>query len=299
MSGIGSESRCIVTTGTFDGVHLGHQLLLTTLSAQGRQLGLRPVAVTFDRHPLSVIAPDRTPRMLLTSADRMRHIREYVPQAVEIAFDSGMCAMTSREWLRRLRDDIGADAVMMGYDNSFGSDCAGKSFDDYVAMARELGMQVVEAPQLPGISSSLIRAAIAAGNMEDACRMLGYSWFMRGRVTQGTRTGHEIGFPTANLEVPDTQLIPACGVYASTVGIPGHDPLPAVTNIGSRPTLDDGRGVTIETHIPGFDGMLYGKEITVTPLAKIRDEQKFDSLDQLRDRIARDVEESLKLQSIR
>lgn len=283
----------IVTTGTFDGIHRGHVELLQTLVSEARSHGGEPVAVTFDRHPLAVIAPARAPHMLMLPGARNARLREYGVKVVELHFDEAMRSMTAGEWMSLLHDRYDADTLVLGYDNTFGCDGVDLSLRDYEILGQRNGLKVLTAPMVPGVSSSAIRKALATGDIEGANAMLGYDWALDGPVVQGRRMGRYIGFRTANLAVDPRLQLPAPGVYATEVTMPGGSLMTGVTNIGVRPTFDDNGSVSVETHIPGYEGNLYGSRITVRPVRRLRDEVRFDTVPSLKEQIAKDVNEAL------
>lgn len=283
----------IVTTGTFDGIHRGHVKLLQTLVSEARSHGGEPVAVTFDRHPLAVIAPARAPHMLMLPGARNARLREYGVKVVELHFDEAMRSMTAGEWMRLLHDRYDADTLVLGYDNTFGCDGVDLSLRDYEILGQRNGLKVLTAPMVPGVSSSAIRKALATGDIEGANAMLGYDWTLDGPVVQGRRMGRYIGFRTANLAVDPRLQLPAPGVYATEVTMPDGSLMTGVTNIGVRPTFDDNGSVSVETHIPGYEGNLYGSRITVRPVRRLRDEVRFDTVPSLKEQIAKDVNEAL------
>lgn len=285
----------IVTTGTFDGLHRGHRLLLESLRMEGERRGWKPVVVTFDRHPLAMINPARAPHILMLPGERDVRLRDLGFEVAEVHFDEEMRRLTAGEWMRRLRDEYGARGVMLGYDNTFGSDGTDLGIRDYEELGRGMGVEVLSCGVEPGVSSSDIRRALAAGDITGANAMLGYDWTLRGNVVHGREMGRDIGFRTANLSVDPRLQLPGRGVYATMVMMPDGTELPAVTNIGMRPTFDEQGPVSVETHIPGFAGDLYGAELCIRPVTKIRDEERFKTIGDLRLGIERDVARSLEI----
>ena len=285
----------IVTTGTFDGLHRGHRLLLESLRMEGARRGWKPVVVTFDRHPLAMINPARAPHILMLPGERDARLRDLGFEVAEVHFDEEMRRLTAGEWMRRLRDEYGARVVMLGYDNTFGSDGTDLGIRDYEELGRGMGVEVLGCGVEPGVSSSDIRRALAAGDITGANAMLGYDWTLRGNVVHGREMGRDIGFRTANLSVDPRLQLPGRGVYATLVMMPDGTELPAVTNIGMRPTFGEQGPVSVETHIPGFAGDLYGAELCIRPVTKIRDEERFKTIGDLRLGIERDVARSLEI----
>lgn len=285
----------IVTTGTFDGLHRGHRLLLESLRMEGERRGWKPVVVTFDRHPLAMINPARAPHILMLPGERDACLRDLGFEVAEVHFDEEMRRLTAEAWMRRLRDEYGARGVMLGYDNTFGSDGTDLGIRDYEELGRGMGVEVLSCGVEPGVSSSDIRRALATGDIAGANAMLGYDWMLRGNVVHGREMGRDIGFRTANLSVDSRLQLPGRGVYATMVTMPDGTELPAVTNIGMRPTFGEHGPVSVETHIPGFAGDLYGAELCIRPVTKIRDEERFKTIGDLRLGIERDVARSLEI----
>lgn len=283
------KNRKIVTTGTFDGVHKGHREVLDFMKERGAALGLSPAVVTFDRHPLEVISPERAPKLLMTPDDRDAALSSLGVEVVRLAFDESLRRLTAAQWLRRMHR-AGVEEVVVGYDNTFGCDGRSLRMEDYFRLGRAEGIAVEEAPLLPGVSSTLVRDALAQGRVEDAARMLGRPYVLTGTVVHGRHLGHKLGFPTANVDCGSRLAIPAPGVYAADVVLPYGSLRKAVVNIGSRPTVDNGSDISVEAHIPGFSGDLYGKTVSLRFLRRLRDEHRFGSLDELQAAIRADIE---------
>ncbi len=290
------KQRYAATVGTFDGVHRGHTEVLDTLGFEAVIRGLKPIAITFDRHPLSIIAPERTPGMLTSRKERDLLIRSHHTEPLEIPFTPQLAAMTAREWIQHLHDEYKVDLLVIGYDNTFGHDGRKLSHADYVRIGKEVGIEVIEAPCLPGISSSVIRRAVAAGHITEAADMLGRPFALEGTVGTGQQVGRTIGFPTANVIPAKSMIIPAGGVYAARAFIPSNPtPVAAMVNIGRRPTISDSLGVTIEANLIDWEGDLYGRQLRLEFLQRLRDERRFDSLDSLAEQLQKDRIEARKL----
>ena len=283
------KNRKIVTTGTFDGVHKGHRKVLDFMKERGAALGLSPAVVTFDRHPLEVISPERAPKLLMSPDERDAALSSLGVEVVRLAFDESLRRLTAAQWLRRMHR-AGVEEVVVGYDNTFGCDGRSLRMEDYFRLGRAEGMAVEEAPLLPGVSSTLVRDALADGRVEEGARMLGRPYVLTGTVVHGRHLGHKLGFPTANVDCGSRLAIPAPGVYAADVVLPYGSLRKAVVNIGSRPTVDNGSDISVEAHIPGFSGDLYGKTVSLRFLRRLRDEHRFSSLDELQAAIRADIE---------
>ena len=284
--------KCVCTIGFFDGVHRGHQCLIRQVRDEALRRGARSLLITFDRHPRAVFAPDSAPRLLTSTDEKMALLRASGVDDIRVLpFDQPMAALSARQFMQQvLRDQLGVTALVIGYDHHFGHP-QGETFADYQAMGRQLGLYVVLARELAGahVSSSTLRRALEAGDVETATRLLGrpYSW--TGHVVHGHAVGRQLGFPTANLEAsaPD-KLLPARGAYTVYAGTQ-----PALLNIGRRPTIDNGSDTTVEAHLIDFQGDLYGQTITVAFIARLREERRFDSEQQLVEQLRRDKEEAI------
>lgn len=290
MSAAGQTYRA-ATVGTFDGVHLGHRLVLDTLREEARRDGLEPMAITFDRHPLTLIAPERAPGFLSTVDEKRALLEAEGVEPVVMAFNEQMRRQTAYEWMRRLHERMGVRLLVVGYDNTFGSDGLSMSIADYESLGEVIGIRVVEAPVVPGISSSAVRKAVAAGDVERAAEMLGRPYRLEGIVRSGNRLGATIGFPTANIQPERGRQLPAEGVYAADATLPDGRRFRAAVNIGRRPTIGDLTAPLIEAHLIDFDGDLYGENLQLDLTARIRGEQKFDSVEDLRQQLEKDVRE--------
>lgn len=282
----------VATVGTFDGVHRGHRAVLQTVKRIADAEGLRPAVITFDRHPLEVVAPERAPKRLMTPADEAATLASLGLEVEVIPFTRELMGLSAGEWMERMARDMGVRTLVVGYDNTFGRDGIDMSVADYIRLGRLHGIEVVKAPIVPGISSSAIRRAVGEGRVEKAAGMLGRPYSLEGTVEQGNRLGRTIGFPTANLRPEAGRLVPANGVYSADAILPGGERRRAVVNIGVRPTVGDNLRPTVEAHIIGWHGDLYGKELTLEFLRHLRDERRFDSLDSLKRQIEADTAEA-------
>lgn len=266
------------TTGTFDGVHLGHRVVVETVAAIARRKRLEPTVITFDRHPLMTIAPHRAPQRIMTPEREREELERLGVSVIVLPFTEELRRLTAREWMQRMAADYGVRALVMGYDNTFGCDGIGMDAADYRAIGAAEGIDVSEAALLPEVSSTAIRRALAAGDAARAAAMLGRPFEITGSVAHGDALGRTIGRPTANLTPRPGMLIPAAGAYAILADVPGQSrPLPALLNIGRRPTVG-GETLRIEAHILDFAADLYDKQLTVKLIDRLRDERRFDSI---------------------
>lgn len=285
----GEKVERVVAIGTFDGVHLGHRMLLSALRSFAESEGLRPAVITFDRHPLCVVAPERAPGRLTSVDEETALLRAEGVEAIVVPFTESTRKLTAAQWLDRIRREYGVRAIMLGYDNTFGSDGRGMSPEDYVRMAGEVGLVGKVAPQLPGVSSSEVRRLVRTGRVESAAKLLGRPYAVDGVVEGGKKLGRRLGFPTANMAVAPDRLLPAEGVYRAYAVLPDGARRKAMVNIGRRPTVEaDGRP-TVEVYILDWTGSLYGDRLRVEFVDRLRDERKFDSLEELRQALAEDA----------
>lgn len=280
----------VAAIGTFDGVHRGHLAVIEKLKEVAREKGLEPIVITFDSHPLSLIAPQRAPLAITSTEKKSEFLRKAGVRPIVLHFNQEMRDTTARDWMRHLHDQYNVEALVVGYDNTFGSDGVTLSISDYRNIGKQTGIDVIEAPFVADISSSAIRKALLNGDIDSASSMLGRNYTLSGTVVAGNRLGRTIGFPTANLLPHPGLTIPANGVYAAMAQLPDSSSLPAIVNIGTRPTVRRGDRRTIEAHIIGFDGDLYGHPISLTFFKRLRDEMKFNSIEALRNQIEKDRE---------
>lgn len=289
----------VVALGNFDGVHLGHQVVLRRAVEEGRSLGQKVVAATFHPHPQAVVRPGKEPK-LLTSLDLRREaLMEYGADEVRvIRFDKELSRKSPREFVEDvLVGELGAKLVVVGENFRFGHRAAGdvedlgrilRSFDGRV---RAVSLRSENGGE--EISSTRVRALIATGEVRDAARLLGRPYVVRGEIVEGDRRGRTIGFPTANVMPDPSVVVPARGVYAGHVWAEGER-YAACTNVGVAPTF--GRHESrIEAHLLDFEGDLYGKIVDVSFVERIRPEKRFSGVDELKAQIGRDLEEARRI----
>ena len=294
--GITDVCPSVATIGFFDGVHRGHRFLINNVVKEAASRGLQSTVVTFDRHPRQVLGSDFQPRLLSTNEEKMLLLSKTgVERCVMLPFSEQMAQMTACDFMKKiLRDRLGVQVLIIGYDNRFGHNRS-ESFDDYVRYGREMGIEVMSAQSflLHGInvSSSVIRSFLQEGEIEMAENCLRYPYFFTGKVVKGFRVGHELGFPTANIEQDNMlKMIPSPGVYAVKVRIEGTVELKhAMMNIGTRPTFN-GTQQTLEVHILNFNDDIYGKMISVAFVHKLRNERQFPSKEALSEQLVKDAQ---------
>ena len=284
----------VATIGFFDGVHLGHNYLLEQLKSEAQQRNMQSVVVTFANHPRLFFDPNCGLKQLTLSDEKVTLLKQKgVDEVVMLQFDEHLSKLTSREFMQLLVDKHGVKLLLMGYDHRFGSD-RGISFDAYIEYGRQLGLEVKRCDGFCEsevmVSSSKVRRALDLWDIPLANKLLGYKYFLKGGVVEGQKIGRQIGFPTANLEVDPLKLIPSDGVYVVDVEVEGVE-YRGVLNIGTRPTVS-GDQRTVEVHIIGFTGNLYGKEVELRFLKFLRHEQRFSSLEDLREQIRKDFNQA-------
>jgi len=282
----------VVTMGTFDGLHRGHQAVLAEVKRRARAAKLASVLVTFDPHPLAVVNPAAAPKLLTLPAEKEALVQaEGIDRFVLMPFTPAVAQLDAEAFVRRLCDEYGMRELVMGYDHGFGRGRAG-DVELVERLAREQGfrMAVVDAVRDNGqpISSTLIRPAVAHGDLESATRWLGRLYGIRGTVVRGAGRGRTIGVPTINLESPDPRkLLPPDGVYAVRVRILGSKILGGMMNQGARPTFGE-QARALEVHLFDFDGELYGETVDVEWVRRLRDVQAFPSREALVAQLERD-----------
>lgn len=290
--------NAVVTSGTFDGVHRGHQTILARLTEVARASNGQSVLITYWPHPRTVVSNDSQDLKLLTTLDEKIELLDQagVDHLVVIPFTRSFSQLSSEEYIRQiLIEKIGTKKLVIGYDHRFGRDREG-GFDYIQAHQGDYGFEVEEIPRQDieaiGVSSSKIRKALDEGNILTANRFLGRPYSLTGTIVKGRQLGRTIGFPTANMQVDDvSKLIPANGVYAVEVLYAGQNHpdqlLGGMLNIGYRPTVA-GTNQTIETYIFDFDKDIYGEHLTLRFREFLRPEQKFEGLPALVAQLKRD-----------
>ena len=285
------EKSCAVTIGFFDGVHRGHRYLLQQLEALAKANELSAVAVTFDCHPRQVVCEDYVPSLLTTQEEKLALLAEgFGGEVVVLPFTRELSTLTAKEFMQSiLREKLNTKLLLMGYNHRFGH--GGGTPEQYAAWGKGTDIKVCQADALDGekVSSSRIRSLISLGEMEKANMMLGYPYFLTGEVTSGKQIGRQMGFPTANLLLPEQKLLPACGVYAVWVVMPDRTKRGGMLCIGHRPTLEPNGDISVEVHIFDFCGNLYGKQIHIDFIGKLREERHFASIEELQQQLSLDA----------
>ena len=287
----------VIALGFFDGVHLGHAALLRLTRRRADELGIPAAVLTFDTHPDTLVYHQPVP-LINTLEDRKYLMEEKfsMDEVILAHFDRAMMEMPWESFVEDyLLGELGAKHVVCGHDFSFGY--RGQGTPDKLrrlCAQRGVGVNVVDKVSLGGItvSSTHIRQLIRQGDMEAAAQMLGHRHFLSGEVLHGKELGRRLGFPTANLALPEGLIAPAYGVYATLVTLPDGTVHPAVTNVGVRPTVHDQLGRLVEAWILDCTAELYGEKIRVEFFTRLRGEKKFDSLEALREEVLRNAAET-------
>ena len=294
--------NAVVTIGTFDGVHLGHQAIFNKMKALAQTIGGETVVLTFEPHPRQVLNIDSSHlRFLCTPEDKLKKFEAFgIDNVVVIPFTKEFSRTPSEVFIKEyVLDNIKPSYIVVGYDHHFGKNRMG-DFNLLSDLKKKYGFKVerVAAQDVENISisSTKIRNALAVGNVKSANRLLGYSYSVAAQVIRGNEIGRTIGFPTANLELNTAYMILNGGVYACLVDYEGRT-YKGMSNIGHRPTIGDRSKdqPIIEVNLFGFDGDLYGKEIRVRFIDRIRDEVKFNDLDKLKAQLEQDREKAYQL----
>lgn len=288
------RSGAVVTCGTFDGMHRGHVAVLAEVTRRARASGLTSVLLTFEPHPLAVVNPAAAPKLLTLPEEKRELVTaQRVDQFVLMPFTRGVAQLDAEAFVGRLREEYAMRELVMGYDHGFGRGRGGDvELVQGLARAQGFSVAVVEAVRDHGqpISSTLIRNALAHGDLESAARWLGRGYGIRGRVVQGAGRGRTIGVPTLNLEPPDDRkLLPPDGVYAVRVrvGAGSGEQFGGMMNQGPRPTFGE-ETRTLEVHLFDFTGELYGETVHIEWIRRLRDVQAFPSREALVAQLERD-----------
>lgn len=292
----------VVTIGTFDGVHKGHDKIIGRLKEIAEKTGGETVVLTFWPHPRIVLRPERNDLKLLNTPEEKSNLleRKGIDHLIIYPFTKDFSKMSSYDFTKNvLFDHIGVRHLVFGYDHQFGHNKEGK-FDNLKNFSEEMGFKIEKIEAFSyrnkNISSTEIRNALLEGDIERSNDYLGYDYCMNGIVISGGKLGRQIGFPTANISVPEKyKLIPANGVYAIKAITDGKE-FKGMLNIGVRPTVDNkNRDMSIEAHIFDFNENIYNKNITIIFKQKIREEKKFDNIGLLKEQLEKDKQKALKI----
>lgn len=287
--------RCGVV-GMFDGVHLGHQDIVSELYSLSSRLGAVPTVFTFDRHPQILISPERAPKLLTTVAQKSELlINAGAEDVFVLIFNNYIRNLNAEAFLQMLHDLYGVDYLLVGFNHHFGKDRKG-TFEDYYQIGKKIGIQLFQGQEFTiptnstPISSSEIRRLLLHGDIKGANKLLGHNFAINGLVQHGLNIGSTIGFPTANIKPFMTeQLIPKIGAYAAIATLHNEQRVPTMVNIGTNPTVhEQSSTIKIEAHLIGFDEDIYGIPIQIEFIERLRNEHKFQDLTQLKEQLAKD-----------
>lgn len=295
--------NAVLTTGTFDGVHFGHRCILNRLNRVARNCNGESVLLTFNPHPRQVLQPNASIKLLSTLEEKIHRLRETgLDHLIVQPFTKSFSQTSSETFIRQLLvEKIGAKKLVIGYDHHFGRNREG-SFENLKAHGTDYGFTVEEIPAQEldeiAISSTKIRSALADASVEQAAEWLGYKYTLQGKVVHGNQIGRNISFPTANLMINDlNKLIPGNGVFAvmaKRIHQPEKDNLMGMCNIGEKPTIGDGFR-TIEVHLIDFNEDIYGEDLEITFVKKLRKETKFPDLDALKAQLEIDKTQAIEV----
>lgn len=292
LASLSPQKDTLLTIGVFDGVHLGHKYLLAQLTRHARRQNLLSGVVTFRQHPQEMMSPQARLPFLTDLIQRINLLKgEGIDLVVPLSFTRELARLTARQFVSRLKKYLRMRGLVIGHDFALGQKREGND-DTLRALGKEMGfsVEVVAARQINGeiVSSTAIREALAVGDMGRVHNLTGRNFGFCGRVVTGVGRGIELGFPTANLEVAPRQALPADGVYATWAYI-GDQAYQSMTNIGKRPTFGDNQR-TIEVYILNYQNNLYGHEVRIDVIDRLRSEKRFDSARELKEQIAEDIE---------
>ncbi len=296
-------NRAVITTGSFDGVHTGHALIISQLLEEAEKIDGTPVLITFYPHPKQVVQIKDKPLFVLNTPEEKYELLQKmgVKNIVVVPFNKSFSELSAQDYIEKfLVEKFNPAIIVVGYDHRFGNNREG----DYHLLedaGSHLGFDVKEIPEHIlkdiTISSTKIRHSLQSGDIETAAAYLGYDYYFNGTVIQGNKLGRTIGYPTANLLIEnENKLIPADGVYAVDIELENRM-LKGIMNIGMRPTVD-GKIRTIEVNIFNFDEDIYGKDLKITLKKHLRSEIKFNGLDELKAQLAKDKDEAMKFNSL-
>ncbi len=293
LASITPQGETVLTIGVFDGVHAGHRYLLKKLQQRAAEKNLLSGVVTFSPHPQSVLHPHNQLPWLSNLEDRVRAFRELGINIVAVlTFTPKVAQLSAQEFISLVQKHLRMRGIMVGPDFALGRGREG-NINLLRALGREmkLSVEVISPYTINGevVSSTLIRRALVQGDMRRVERLMGHYFYLRGKVITSDKRGRVLGFPTANLDIQPQQALPGNGIYATIAQVNGKQ-FPSATNIGIRPTFGEGEK-TVETHLLNYKGDLYGKEIRVEFVQKLRDEQRFPSSEELKVQIEKDVRE--------
>lgn len=287
---------CVATIGFFDGVHQGHRFLIEQVCQVARERGLASAVITFPVHPRKVMQMDYRPQLLTNAAEKHDLLLATgIGSCYMMPFTLALSQLSAREFMQMIQREYNVRVLIIGYDHRFGHGRT-EGFEDYVRYGGEIGMEVIQARELRSeatkVSSSVIRRLLLSGQVAPAAQLLTYPYFLEGTVVQGHQVGRGIGYPTANIYPGDPdKLIPEDGVYA-VKALVGNEIYGGMLCIGHRPTLNNGHNRSIEVHLFDFNRDLYGQSLRLEFIDWLRDNRKFNNLDELTTQLGHDEAEA-------
>jgi riboflavin kinase/FMN adenylyltransferase len=295
------QKETLLTIGVFDGIHLGHQRLLTHLRDKAKEKNWLSIVVTFKSHPRAVLSPENKLLWLNDMETRISLIRNLgIDVVVALPFTSELAQLTAQRFVQLLKEHLKMRGLIVGPDFALGKDREG-DVEKLRLLGQQMGfsVEVISPVVLDGqvVSSSAIRQALSHGDMKKAEKLFGRLFSLNGRVVSGDGRGRALGFPTANLELKPEQALPSDGVYA-TIAHVGYGLMPSVTSIGVRPTFGGGKRL-VETYLIDYEGELLGQRLTIDLVDRLRDEKRFDNAEELKSQMGRDVEQARQILSER
>lgn len=287
-------SPCVATVGFFDGVHSGHRFLIEELKKIATEQNLKSVVITFSNHPRKVLHSDFQPELLTTLDEKLKQLATTgIDTCVVLDFTLDMARLSAFDFLKNiLSEKISVKTLLVGHDHRFGHKRT-DGFAEYKQYGNSLGMEVIKANRYSidsdiKISSSTIRNALKSGDINLANRLLTYYYSIKGNVVDGYKVGHKIGFPTANINIEETEkIVPFTGVYAVML-LWNEKTFNGMMNIGNRPTLNNGENISLEVNIFDFNHNIYNETIEIEFISKIRDEIKFNNVTELIEQLKKD-----------
>jgi len=293
LAGLSPKKDMLLTIGVFDGVHLGHRYLLSQLTERARQQDLLSGVVTFRQHPQEVLSPQTRLPFLTDLAERTKLLKdEGVEAIVTLSFTSELAQLSARQFVSLLKNHLRMYGLVIGPDFTLGRNRAGNN-DSLRTLGQDMNFTVTVIPPVmingEVVSSTAIRNALANGDMKKVFNLAGHPFSLNGRVTSGAGRGLELGFPTANLDIVPEQALPADGVYATWAYIDGKA-FKSMTNVGKRPTFGSSQR-TVEVYVLDYHSDLYGRELKIDIMARLRSEERFDTVDELEKQITEDMKQ--------
>lgn len=288
----------VITIGTFDGVHIGHKTILKEIVDHAKEVQGESILLTFEPHPRKVIFPDKPLQLLTPLEEKLELVKATgVDHIVVVPFTKAFANLTAEEYISDfLVKQFKPHSIVIGYDHQFGNDRKGdinllkQLSEQYRYKVYEISAQLIHDA---AVSSTKVRKAVSSGDMTEAANMLGRPYSLTGEVVKGAQLGNTIGFPTANIQPNSSeQILPANGVYAIKAIYKG-DVYNAMLNIGIRPTVSNELSLHIEANIFDFDQDIYGEQLTIQFITRLRDEEKFPSIDYLKQQLSKDKEDAL------